>query len=181
MRKVVLFIATSLDGFIARSSGDVDWLFQDQNQDYGYDSLIAGTDTVVMGRRTYEQILTFGDYPYHGMSGYVFSTTRSGERDANVEFVSGDVARFIAGLKAGLNAGPGENSEKNIWLVGGGKLNQAFLEQGLIDEFILSVHPVILGEGIPLFQGKSPSQELSFRHCQSFENGLVQLTYARKS
>ena len=177
MRKVILFIATSLDGFIARSSGDVDWLFQDQDQDYGYEALIAGTDTVVMGRRTYDQILSFGDYPYRGMSGYVFSTTRSGERDENVEFVSGDVARFIAGLKTG----PGEISEKNIWLVGGGELNQAFLEQGLIDEFIVSIHPVILGEGIPLFQGNSPSQELSFRHCRSFENGLVQLTYARKS
>ena len=94
MRKVILFIATSLDGFIARSSGDVDWLFQDQDQDYGYEALIAGTDTVVMGRRTYDQILSFGDYPYRGMSGYVFSTTRSGERDENVEFVSGDVARF---------------------------------------------------------------------------------------
>ena len=128
MRKVILFIASSLDGFIASISGDVDWLFHDQ--DYGYSSFIAGVDTVVMGRRTYEQILTFGDYPYPGTTGYVFSKTRSGERDANVEFVSGDVARFIADLKAV----PG----KNIWLVGGGQLNGAFLQQGLIDEFVVS-------------------------------------------
>ena len=171
MRKVILFIATSLDGFIASVSGDVDWLFHDQ--DYAYSSFIAGVDTVVMGRRTYEQILTFGDYPYPGTAGYVFSKTRSGERDQNVEFVSGDVARFIADLKAV----PG----KNIWLVGGGQLNGAFLQHGLIDEFVVSIHPVILGEGIPLFQGETGIHELSLRHCDSFEGGMVQLTYARSS
>ncbi len=94
MRSVILFIATSLDGSIARTDGGIDWLFTDQ--DYGFREFFSCVDTVVMGRKTYEQSLTFGEYPYPGRTGYVFSRTRRGQQDEHVQFISGDPAEFIA-------------------------------------------------------------------------------------
>ncbi len=169
MRKVVLFIASSLDGYIATTSGGVDWLFTDQ--DYGYADFFAGVDTVLMGRRTYEQALSFGEYPYKGTQGFVFSRTRKVERDENVIFISGDLASFVEGLKSGTG--------KNIWLVGGSEVIQSFMSHDLIDEFVISVHPIILGDGIPLFRAPLPMRKLSFKHCRAFDTGLVQLTYIR--
>ncbi|MCX9012182.1 MAG: dihydrofolate reductase family protein [Candidatus Methanoperedens sp.] len=169
MRKVVLFIASSLDGYIARTSGDVDWLFTDQ--DYGYADFLAGVDTVIMGRRTYEQALSFGEYPYKGKQGFVFSRTRKEKRDEHVAFISGGIASFIEGLK--------KSTGKNIWLVGGSEVIHSCMSHDLIDEFVISVHPIILGDGIPLFRSPLPMRKLSFRHCKTFDTGLVQLTYVR--
>lgn len=112
MRKVILFIASSLDGYIARTSGAVDWLFTvNDDQDYGYVDFLAGVDTILMGRRTYEQVLSFGEFPYKGIQCFVFSRTRGGERDEYVTFISGNIESFVKGLKNGTG--------KNIWLVGG--------------------------------------------------------------
>lgn len=169
MRKVVLYIASSLDGYIATNSGSVDWLFHDQ--DYGYKDFLAGIDTVMMGRRTYEQVLTFGDYPYKNIQSFVFSRTHTGERDENVKFISGDIEELVKVLKKGR--------EKDIWLVGGSEIIQTFMDHDLIDEFIISIHPIILGEGIPLFRAPIPLTKLWFRHSHSFDTGLVQLTYDR--
>ncbi len=169
MRKVVLFIASSLDGYIARTSGDVDWLFTDQ--DYGYIDFFAGVDTVIMGRRTYEQVLSFGEYPYKGTQGFVFSRTRGGERDENVTFISNDVAGFVERLKSGTG--------KDIWLVGGSEIIHSCMRHDVIDEFVISVHPIILGDGIPLFHSPLPMKELSFQHCRAFDTGLLQLKYVR--
>lgn len=170
MRRVVLFIATSLDGYIARMDGRIDWLFTDQ--DYGYREFFSGVDTVVMGRKTYEQSLTFGEYPYPGRAGYVFSRTRSGQQDEHVQFISGDPVDFIAGLK--------KKKGKKIWLVGGADLVQDFVQADLIDEYVISVHPVILGGGIPLFRSPLPAQNLIFRDSTTFDSGLVQLSYSRR-
>ena len=97
MRKIRLFIASSLDGYIARTSGQVDWLFTDQ--DYGYAEFFAQVDTVLMGRRTYQQILDFGEYPYKGTAGFVFSRTLQGTKDNNVEFVGFDFKDLIRTLR----------------------------------------------------------------------------------
>src|SRR5687767_10378732 len=91
MRQLVLYIATSLDGYIARSSGAVDWLFTDQ--DYGYTKFLAGVDTVLMGCKTYAQLESFGPYPYSGSRGFVFSRTPR-LPNAEVTFISGDLASF---------------------------------------------------------------------------------------
>lgn len=170
MRKIVLFIACSLDGFIARENGDVDWLFTDQ--DYGYTGFFADVDTVLMGRRTYDQVLTFGEYPYKGTEGYVFSRKRGAGKDANVTFVSDDPVDFVWKLKQG----PGNV----IWLVGGGELIHPFVRQNLIDEYQIFVHPVVLGSGIPLFRSPLPETWLRLERTRAFESGLVQLTYVRK-
>jgi dihydrofolate reductase len=160
----------SLDGYIADSSGGVDWLFTDQ--DYGYTDFLSTIDTVIVGRTTYEQILTFGEYPYRSQKGFVFSETRSGDRDENVEFISSDVKCLMENLKQA----PG----KDIWLVGGGKLVRSCLQANLIDRFVLYIHPIILGAGIPLFPTPLLTTQLTFQTSQAFDTGLVQLVYSKK-
>lgn len=167
-RKIVLYIATSLDGYIARKDGSVDWLPPLDDQDYGYSEFLATVDTVVMGRTTYEQLPELGGYPYEGKKGYVFSTARKG-RDANVEFVSGPAKEFAERLRS-------ENGS-DIWLVGGAELVDSFLSAGLIDRYIISVVPVILGEGIPLFFPDGRERILRLVGSRSFPSGLVQSTY----
>ena len=179
MPEVVLYVACSLDGYIARPDGAVDWLDEiaqppnGEEEDYGYAEFIARVGTVLMGRVTYEQVLSFGvDYPYPGTSGYVFSRTRAGEQDANVRFVDGaDLTGLVGQLKA--------DSDRNIWLIGGGKLVQEFVRLDLIDRIELFILPVILGEGIPLFPPVTPQRNLTLENSRSFETGMVQLTYRR--
>jgi dihydrofolate reductase len=170
MRPVILFIATSLDGYIARLDGRIDWLFTDQ--DYGYREFFSCVDTVVMGRKTYELSLSFGEYPYPGRTGYVFSHIRNGQQDEHAQFISTDPAEFIAGLR--------EKPGKNIWLVGGSELIQDFVQADLIDEYVISIHPRILGAGIPLFRSPLPEQNLIFRDSTTFDSGLVQISYSRR-
>ena len=168
MRKIRLFIASSLDGYIARTSGEVDWLFTDQ--DYGYTDFFAKIDTLIMGNKTYQQALSFGEYPYHGKEGFVLSKTRAGERDNNVEFVGGDLKSFLNKL---LNQSGGD-----IWLVGGTETIYYFMKHGFIHELILSIHPKILGDGIPLIvRDSSLETELGLKDVKTFESGLLQVSY----
>jgi dihydrofolate reductase len=167
MRKIVLYIACSLDGYIARTDGSVDWLFTDQ--DYGYTAFLGSVDTVMMGRKTYDQVLTFGPYPYSGKAGYVVSRSRAGTRDENVVFVGPDIAGFVRRLR--------EEAGRNIWIVGGSELVDLFLKERLIDEFIISIHPVVLGSGIPLFRKEDFETWLTLMKCEQFPGGLVQLHY----
>ncbi|MBD2177988.1 dihydrofolate reductase [Pseudanabaena sp. FACHB-1998] len=168
MDKLVLYIATSLDGYVARNSGEVDWLFTDQ--DYGYEDFYGSIDRLIMGRNTYEQIQSWGDYPYPDKVGFVFSGTIQSDRDENVTFVSSDLVGFVKDLK--------KQGGKDIWLVGGAAIAKPCLENNLIDKFILSIHPIILGEGIPLFTSPLPTLNLVLEQSQSFNTGLVQLTYS---
>ncbi|MBD2085962.1 dihydrofolate reductase family protein [Trichocoleus sp. ST-U3] len=167
MRKVILFIASSLDGYIARQSGDIDWLFTDQ--DYSYSEFFASVDTLLMGRKTYEQVLTFGEYPYKGVKSYVFTKNPLFPADSNAEVIREDIKEFVEQLR--------QVDGKNIWLVGGSQLTHALMSQNLVDELILSIHPTILGEGIPLFDNGTISQSLNLTKCQTYDSGLVQLSY----
>jgi dihydrofolate reductase len=169
MRRVRYFVASSLDGYIARTDGSIGWLFHDA--DYGYAEFYASIDTVVMGRATYELALALGPYPFSGKKAYVFSQSRAGTRDGHAEFVAGDVPAFVAGLRAQ----PG----RDIWLVGGAKLAREFLAADLIDEHIVSIHPVLLGAGIPLFPVNGRETVLRFEGARTFPSGLVQLRYER--
>jgi len=164
MGKIILYIASSLDGYIARENGDVDWL--PINTDSGYDNFYKSIDTVIMGKKTYDQILTFGDYPYKGKKSYVFTRNDSLTKDENVEFAS-NVEEFSRNLVS---------SKGNIWLVGGSELFSAFLEHKLVDEIILSIIPTVLGKGIPLFQNINQEANLKLIKTTGY-SGFVELTY----
>jgi len=169
MRKVVLFTASSLDGFIATKGGGIDWLFTDG--DYGYKRFFNSIDTTLTGFKTYKKALSFGEFAFSGKANYVFSRKKR-RPDHNVTFVSRNIPAFVQKLKK-------EKSKKNIWLVGGGILNSLLLNAGLIDEMIISYHPVILGNGIPLFTDKSRESEFTLVRQKLYPSGLVQITYKK--
>ncbi len=166
MRKIVLFIASSLDGYIARPQGEIDWLFTDE--DYGYSDFFKSIDMILMGRKTYEQILTFGEYPYHEKKSYVLTRNLNLSAEQDVVIVTN-----LDSLVNELRLLDG----KNIWLVGGSVLIHDCLEKHLINEIILSIHPIVLGEGIPLFANPTTATDLRLTGCQAYSSGLVQLSY----
>jgi dihydrofolate reductase len=165
MRKVVLFIASSLDGYIARENGDIDWL--PENVASGYDEFYKTIDTVVMGKQTYNQMLTFGAYPYQDKKSYVFTRNNNQTKNKNTEFVS-DVDKFVKDIIS--------NSGKNIWLVGGAEVISSFVNRRFVDEIILSIIPVILGKGIPLFKNIQIETKLELIETTNYEY-LIELHY----
>jgi dihydrofolate reductase len=165
MRKIILFIASSLDGYIARETGEIDWL--PENTASGYDEFIKSTDTVIMGRKTYDQILTLGDYPYKSKKSYVFSRSDGNSKDENMEFVH-DADKLAKSMIS--------NSGTNIWLIGGAEIISIFLNLGFVDEIILSIIPVVLGNGIPLFRDVEKEVKLELIKTSNYDK-LVELHY----
>ena len=173
MRRVSLYIASSLDGFIARSDGSIDWLLPYQNaagEDYGYADFMRTVDTQLVGWNTYAQITKLGRYPHEGKSVVVFSHARGGTQDGNVRFVAGDCCQFVQTLRSA----PGNG----IWLVGGADLIGQCLEGRLVDELILTIIPCLPGSGIRLFQPRSSETPAKLQRVESFANGIVQLSYS---
>ncbi len=168
MRRILYFVACSLDGYIAGSDDDISWLFTEG--DYGYQEFYDSIDTTLTGRITYDLILNFEEFPYPGKKNYVFTREKSGLTYPEAETVSGDIVEFVRNLK--------KEKGKNIWLVGGGKLAAVLESAGLIDDYIISVHPILLGTGKPLFHGISINTRLQLTSCVSFPSGLVQLRYS---
>lgn len=171
MRRLRLYIASSLDGYIAGPNGELDWLEAGGDLDYGYREFYASIDTALMGNATYRQTLTFGPFPYPDKTNYVFTRGAPPAATAHARFVTGDIAAFVRTLKDA----PGSD----IWLVGGGQVNTVMLNAGLIDEIILTVVPVVLGEGIPLFAPGASSASFETTGCEAYETGLVQWRLAR--
>ncbi|MCG3088925.1 dihydrofolate reductase family protein [Sporosarcina cyprini] len=172
-RNVVLFIASSLDGYIATKDESLEWLFSVEGEgDNGFSEFYDTVDTVIMGKRTYDWIMNqdLKEFPYVNKDCYVF--TRSVVEDTeNVKFVRGDLPKLINELK---------NQEgKNIWLVGGGELLQTFLEEKLVDELIVTVAPAVLGKGIPLFREGDYQLNLSMKSVRTF-NQFVEIQYEVK-
>jgi dihydrofolate reductase len=166
MRRLVLFIATSLDGYIAGPGGEIDWLFSDQ--DYGYREFFAGVDTVLMGRKTWELSLTFGEDVYEGRQQYVFTRTPRPPA-GKVTFVSDPVAPLVGALK--------QREGGTLWLIGGAQIAGECVRAGLIDEYRIFVHPLILGAGIALFPPGTPTTRLRLTGSRAFDTGLMQLDY----
>lgn len=167
MRKVTLFIASSLDDFVARADGGIDWLFTDQ--DYGYRDFYDSIDTVLMGSKTFKAAEQLGEQ-FAGKECFVFSrSSEPGSGRENIHFVS-DPVGFTKSLVKQVG-------KLGIFLEGGGEIVSLFLNEGLIDEIILSVHPVLLGEGIPLFRNVSKQVNLKLLGTRSYDSGLVQLHY----
>lgn len=165
---VTLFIATSLDGYIAGPDDDLSWLFTDA--DYGFSNFFAGVDTLIMGRGTYDVVRTMGPWPYAGKRTIVVSRTPSTTVETpETELYSGDLPGLIDRL--------GSEGRLNVWLVGGGELVRSFLEQELLDRITVSLHPILLGKGVPLFPGGFRRTMLLLEDTRSFEGGLVQLNY----
>ena len=169
--KVILYIAMSLDGYIARKDGSVDWLDEDEEEEEtGYLDFYKTIDTIVMGRKTYEQVMSFGDWVYKGKKNYVLTSNKVGiKENSDVEIVDEDTAAFINKLKL--------ESKSNIWLLGGAETVNVFLDEELIDEFRIAVIPVILGEGIRLFTS-SKEQKLKLADTKRYGN-IVELKYMR--
>lgn len=166
MRRVKLFIAWSLDGYIAREDGSVEWLFDDQ--DYGMTQFLSTIDTVVMSRKTYEVMEKFGQ-TYEGKRNIVFSRSRPKGPDPHVEWILEDAAEFISRLRT--------EDGGDIWVVGGGDLFMHLLKHEQIDDVLLAIHPLFLGAGIKLFPRKASSVELDLKKVKTYETGLLTVHY----
>ncbi|EAY30378.1 riboflavin biosynthesis protein RibD C-terminal domain protein [Microscilla marina ATCC 23134] len=174
MRKVKLYIAISLDGFIARKNGALDWLEGIPNPnklDYGYQAFYDSIDTVLMGRVTYNEILGFGvDWPYGNCQSVVFSRNKSLKISTpKTQLINEAVTAYVHRLK--------QQTGKDIWLVGGGNLLTSFLNEGLVDEMIIAIAPVVIGEGLPLFPNVPQETTLELVDTTSYDTGFVSLTY----
>lgn len=176
MGKVKLYIAASVDGFIARTDGDIDWLTGYPNpskEDYGYKDFFESVDTVIMGGRTYLDILAMDVvWPYPGKKSYIVTHNPLSQKE-NIDFITENVIERISGLK--------QENGKNIWLVGGGELVSMLLDNNLVDEMIITYIPVVLGNGIRLFQGSSKESNWRLAENKSFDNNVIQVTYQRIS
>jgi dihydrofolate reductase len=167
-----------MDGFIARPDGNIDWLNNfpnPENLDFGYSEFIQSVDTTLMGNTTYQLVMSFDmPFPYPDKKNYVFTRWKKHADTEFVQFVSEDPAAFVRKLQGQ----PGGD----IWLIGGGKLNGALLEHDLIDELHLHMIPVVLGEGIPLFDGlRSVEKQFIPVGTHSYYNGILELRYQRNT
>ncbi len=174
MRKLKLYIAMSLDGKIAGPDGDVSWLDEIPNPgktDYGYSQFYQSVDTTIMGNSTYALIKNFkGPFPYPTTKNYVASR-KSGKDNEQVSFTNDPVT-----LVRKLKNEPG----KDIWLIGGGQLNTLLWNEGLIDELLIFVMPIVLGEGIGLFEAIPKQDQLTLVDSETYISGVVRLTYLIK-
>lgn len=168
-RKVIGGLGISLDGYIARLDGSVDFLFMPK--DYSMGPFLKTVDTLVLGRKTYDDALKMGGSFNSATKNYVFSKSQPpGERN-NLIFTSDSPGAVIAEIRRK----PG----KNIWLMGGGVLIRDFLKEDLVDELYLGVVPTLIGEGIPLFPRGFPQREFDLIESKSYSQGLISLLYAR--
>lgn len=174
MRKVKLYIAISLDGKIAKSDGDVAWLDEIPNPDkldYGYYDFYNNVDTTLMGYETYALVMGFDiPFPYPDCTNYVFTRNTTRKDTEHVQFIHGDIPAFIQKLK--------EQKGQDIWLVGGGQINTLCLNAGLIDELLVFVMPIVIGDGIPFFGEGLEETHLRLLSTQSYTNGVTHLRYA---
>lgn len=177
-RKIILDLAVTLDGFIEGKNGEIDWCIMDSEM--GFTDFLHQIDTILYGRKSYE---LWGQYTpetevaeaerelwelVHSKQKYVFSRTQKGTDDKAI-FINDQILEEINTLK--------NKPGKDIWLYGGASLITTFIKLGLVDEFRLSVHPVVLGEGKPLFMDLQERVNLKLVNTKSFSSGVVQLIY----
>lgn len=173
--KITYYVASSLDGFIAKENGDVSWLdeFDISMEDTGYDEFYSTVDALVIGRKTYEIIVSFGQWPYGDKPVWVCSTNK-------ITPIEG------CNLQAGRT--PEETCEaahkmniKHLWLVGGGNLTSSFLENNLLTSLYLTIMPIILGSGIKLFGDLTSPVKTVNERLKQHDSGMIQLEYTIKS
>lgn len=173
MSQVVYYVASSLDGYIAPPDGSLDWLAANEvaGEDYGYAQFYASVDAVLVGRRTYEQCLTFPEWPYPGKPCWVFSHQPLKAATDDITITAESPQRVAAALT--------EREVRRAWLVGGGQLAGSFRTAQLITEYFVTVLPVVLGGGTPLFAAPGPKEDLRLMDTRKFPGGLVQVRYRR--
>ena len=175
-RKIIVYIATSADGFIARKDGAVDWLDRPQTAgDYGMGKFYKSIDTILWGRKTYDLVLKFKaegkDTPdMGGIKNYAFSRRPPKKVARGFEFVKEPIKKFARRLRS--------KKEKHIWMMGGGGIIASFLDEGAIDEFIIHVIPTFIGEGIPLIAPRHRTVPLKLVSIKKFSDGVVRLHYS---
>jgi dihydrofolate reductase len=166
MRKLVLNLAVSLDGYIAGPNGEYDWCFTDD--DYGMTDFLKSVDATIMGGKSYRLVAEYGQ-PYPEFTNYVFTRTSGESPYNNVVFVSEDIPGFVRSLK--------QQKGKNIWLFGGGEIIHPLIQENLVDELMLAIHPILLGAGLPLFKNLDERKKLRLSDTITYPTGLVQLIY----
>ncbi|UZR96944.1 dihydrofolate reductase family protein [Chondrinema litorale] len=169
-RKLILYIAMSLDGYIAKKDSNIDFLSMVEvpNEDYGYHAFQYQVDTVIWGRKTFDKVLSFGiDIPHKDKNVYVISKSQTGTKEHVV--YHNNVVELIKKLKT--------KEGKDIYCDGGGEIVFELLKNSLIDRLIISVIPHLLGNGIPLFKDGRPEQNIKYKQSISYPSGLVQLWY----
>ena len=176
MRTLSLFIAASLDGYIAKPDDDLSFLnvVEKEGEDYGYAAFTSTIDTIILGRRTYDWVLgKIGPSHYDNGERNVYVITRSERPDiGKTKFYTGDLTELVRHLTS--------ESGKNIYCDGGAEIINELLKNDLIDEFIISVVPVLVGNGTRLFKDGRPEQQLELVNTKTFDTGLTQLHYRRK-
>jgi dihydrofolate reductase len=171
MVEVVYYVACSVDGFIATPDGGVEWLsaVQQEGEDFGYAEFFASIDSMIMGSRTYEQVLEFGDWPYGDTPCWVLSRRRLQPQRRCVTVTDAEPTQVLTEVA--------DRGLRRLWLVGGAHVAASFLEDGSIDECIISVIPVLLGCGIPLFSDQHGRQRLRLTDCRQHGAGVVSMHY----
>jgi len=182
MRKVTLGLATSVDNYIAREDGSVDWLQWNKDVAAISAKFLKTVDALLIGRQTYEAMLATKQTSYPGAKNYVFTRTKKKaarlaaqlpkQTTAQVEFVTSDAARFVRTLK--------NEKGKGIAVFGGGKLAKSLFAVGLIDEIVLNIHPIILGSGVPLFHRMDRQIDLQLLDSSRLKSGGVLMSYRVK-
>lgn len=171
--RISVFIAASIDGYIARENGDLDWLENipsEEGEDYGYKAFIATVDVILMGRKTYEKVAGFQEWPYTGKRLIVLSDTLEAVKE-EAELYSGSIDALLSRLD--------REGVKHAYVDGGITISK-FLEKGIVDHLTLTIIPILLGQGIPLFHSMDRESSLKLESAHSYPNGLVQLRYERK-
>ncbi|HUJ32937.1 MAG TPA: dihydrofolate reductase family protein [Candidatus Acidoferrum sp.] len=172
-RRVIVYIATSADGYIARPDGDVGWLERPRPKgNYGMGGFFKRIDAILWGRKTYDKGIEMGMKPGGfgaGIRNYVFSRTAQESPVAGFEFVKEPVKEFARRLRA--------EKGKDIFMMGGGGIIASFLDEGEIDEFSIHVIPILIGEGIPLIAPRHRSIPLKLLSTKRFPDGVVHLNY----
>ena len=171
-RKIIVNIATSADGYVARPDGDLDWLTKRPAPKgfYGLPEFERSIDAKILGRKTFDRSLQLGARFSEGAVHYVFSRRRpSGSAPAGVHFVTESIGAFAERIRT--------EAGKNVWMMGGGDIIGSFLDEDAIDEFIITVVPIFIGEGIPLLAPRHREVALGLLDVQQFPDDVVQLHY----
>jgi len=163
--RVVYYVTSSLDGFVARRDGGIDWLLP-PIAEYGFEELMSSIDAIAMGRKTFEQSLDFGEPPGPHKPTYVFSRTSTETHGRRVELTSETPRSFCERL-----------GDARVWLMGGGALAQSFADDACLHEIDLFIQPIVLGDGIRLFDPVRQDLRLELQETVAYRTGMVRTRY----